>query len=172
MGNQSGLSAWRTASQMLRHWGLWQRKGLTYKAAKWRDERINLKSVSLRAWGSEHYWDKDSGERWLDLRERWGYFLSAQVQLSDGCSENGVLACSEGGLLGKTSWRVSSPNQTQQAQAQTGHSWLQVPEKQLWQTSYFFGYMRLGGRTSICKTIKANPINEGRLQIIIKEVPV
>lgn len=45
-----------------------------------------------------------------------------QASSCDGCSENGVLACSEVGLLGKTSWRVSSPNQTQQAQAQTGHS--------------------------------------------------
>ena len=112
-----------------------------------------------RAWGKVIA-DTKKG-RWLLF---WADATKPQASLSETCSENSSTSL----LWGWRFWpsdikrsqsrylhipreRIRGLNSSQWSQAGSGHSRLQVPKKQLGQTSYCSGYVTLGGHGNFYK---------------------
>lgn len=80
MLTKPGSFAIYAANQMLRHWGLQQRKGLFSRQSS---EEISLRSTSQKVGTLFIYGIKlrygECGERWLEMRKKWDNCCSAKA---------------------------------------------------------------------------------------------
>lgn len=145
---------------MLGHWGLKQR-GVIHKAAWWGDGKAGLKldspTATARGWSISGM--KTEGAGWSEAWGVWGKTIGKRCH--DYLSMQEWLS-----YLQKVTTQTLTPAQLKghwfhpvfTTSAWTGHSKLQIPSRQLGQTSYCSGYMPLRRHASLQMTL----MSEGR----------